>query len=209
MIPGVAVDNIQHAHFVQLVLQGPGRENVGHARIKARTQQGREPGFAKAVGIGPLPLVFKLGRVQGLVIGRIQIVHAAFQAGVHNVQILIRQGEIADQIRLDLPDQPAEFRHVVRVHLGGVDVHACAGLDAARHVRATGQRAAGQGDPLENAGFLGRLGALVSHHAAHAARADDQDLRHICSFFLQMITPSETRDSPVPEACFRSDSRLK
>ena len=116
--------------------------------------------------------------------------HAAFQAGVHNVQILIRQGEIADQIRLDLPDQPAEFRHVVRV-------------------RATGQRAAGQGDPLENAGFLGRLGALVSHHAAHAARADDQDLRHICSFFLQMITPSETRDSPVPEACFRSDSRLK
>ena len=130
VIPGVAVDNIQHAHFVQLVLQGPGRENIGHAGIKARTQQGREPGFAKAVGIGPLPLVFKLGRVQGLVIGRIQIVHAAFQAGVHNVQILIRQGEIADQIRLDLPDQPAEFRHVVRVHLGGVDVHARAGLDA-------------------------------------------------------------------------------
>jgi hypothetical protein len=54
--------------------------------------------------------------------------HAAFKAGVHDVQILIRQGHVADHIGLDLPDEGAQLGYIVRVHLSGGNLDAKARL---------------------------------------------------------------------------------
>ena len=165
-------------HCVQLVLEGPGGVDVGDAGVETGAQQGREPRVAEAFVVGPLPFVFKFGRVQGLVVGRIHIVHAAFQAGVHDVQVLVGQGHVADQVGLYVAQQGAEFGYIVRVHLRGAEVHVQAFFDALGNGVALGAGAAGQGDAAEGLLVFGCLGALVGHHAAHAARADDQKIGH-------------------------------
>ena len=70
--------------------------------------------------------------------------HAAFKAGVHDVQILIRQGHVADHIGLDLPDEGAQLGYIVRVHLSGGNLDAKARLDALRNGIAAGTGAACQ-----------------------------------------------------------------
>ena len=65
MVTGVAVDDVQHVHLVQLVLHDPGREDVGDAGVETGAQQSGEAGLLEALLIGPLPFVFELGGIQG------------------------------------------------------------------------------------------------------------------------------------------------
>ena len=181
VVTGVAVDDVQHMHFVQLVLHDPGREDVGDAGVETGAQQGGEAGLLEALLVGPLPFVFELGGIQGLVVGRIQIMHAAFQAGIHDVQVLIGQGDVQHGVGLHLTDEGAELGHVVGIHLGGGDVDAQTGFDRAGDLVTPGKRTAGKSDLAEGP-FFGQLGALVRHHASHATGADDQNIRHDFSF---------------------------
>jgi len=107
--------------------------------------------------------------------------HAAFQAGVHDVQVLIGQGDVQHGVGLHLTDEGAELGHVVGIHLGGGDVDAQTGFDRAGDLVTPGKRTTGKSDLAEGP-FFGQLGALVRHHASHATGADDQNIRHDFSF---------------------------
>src|SRR5690606_17929792 len=118
VITGITVDDVQVMNFIEVVLFQISREDVGNARIKTGTQQSHQTGFFKFILIIPLPGIFELGGIQRFVVGGIEIVNASFQTGIHDMQVLIRQGHVDDQIRFFLIQQRHQFRHIVRIYLG-------------------------------------------------------------------------------------------
>ena len=109
------------------MLLGIGGKHPGHARVKAAAQQGGNPRVLKFLPVGPLPAVFKLGGVLRLVVGGVHIVHLGGQAGLHNGQVLIRQSQVQNHVRLYLVDQGSQLVHAVGIHLGGGDFGLAAG----------------------------------------------------------------------------------
>ena len=92
-----------------------GGEHIGHTRVKARTEQGHQTLFGKAVLIGPLPVIFEFGFVARLIIGGVEIMHAGFKTGIHNRQILIRQRQIDHQLRLHFIDKRHCLGHIIGI----------------------------------------------------------------------------------------------
>ncbi len=79
MITGIAVHDIEIVDLVEVVLGGVGREDGRNARIEAAAEDRREARGLETVLIGPLPRIFEVGFVAGLVVGRIEVVAAAFR----------------------------------------------------------------------------------------------------------------------------------
>ena len=171
MAAGVGVDDVDGVDAVELVLVQPRGVDVRHPGIEAAAQQRHDAALAEAVLVGPLPFVFELRFVQRLVVGGVQVVHAGGEAGVHDVKILVGQRDIDHYFRLHALDQRDHPRHVVGVDLRGMDRP----RDLRRDAPAFLLRAAGERDVGKN---LRQLCALVRHHLADAARADDQYFRH-------------------------------
>ena len=65
VIAAIAIEDIERADRLQLVLFQPHGEYTCHARIEARAKQRQQPRLFEAVLIGPLPVVFELGDVLG------------------------------------------------------------------------------------------------------------------------------------------------
>ena len=141
VVAAVAVQNVDGVDGIELVLFGVGAVRLGHTRVKAAAQQGGQTGFLELFGVGPLPAVIKVGReagflaallvdgaplrvvgVLGLIVGGVHVVDAAGKAGVHDGQILIRQGDVHHEIRLVSLDQGDDLFHLVCVHLCGGDL---------------------------------------------------------------------------------------
>ena len=121
MAAGVGVDDVEGVDFVELVLVQPGGVDIGHAGVEAAAQQRHDAALAETILVGPLPLVLELGLVQRLVIGGVQVVDARGEAGVHDVQVLVGQRDIDHHLGLHALDQRHHARHVVGIHLRGVD----------------------------------------------------------------------------------------
>jgi len=176
VVAGVAIDDVQLADAVELVLAQPGGEDIGDARIEAAAEQRHQPPFAKPLLVRPLPGVFEGGLVAGFVVGGVQVVDTGRQAGIHDGQVLIGQGDVDHQFGPHSFDQRAELGRVVGIHSGG--------LDGAGDLRgdgvALGFGAARQHDIRED---FRHLGALVGDHLADAARSDDQYLGHAVPSF--------------------------
>ncbi len=69
-----------------------------------------------------MSLVFRL------IVGRIEIIAATSQTGIHDGQVLIRQGKVYHQLRLIVGEEGFQLLHVVSIHLSSLDVHLIAGL---------------------------------------------------------------------------------
>ena len=63
-----------------------------------------------------------------LVVGSVEIVAATCQTGIHDSEILVRQGEVDNQLRLEVVEQRLKLLNVVGVHLCCLDVHRVPGL---------------------------------------------------------------------------------
>ncbi len=87
------------------------------------------------------------------------------------MQILVRQGHVYHQFWLDLPDQRHQFRHVVSIHLCGVD----AVIQLCGNGIALGFCSRSQGDAGED---VAALGAFVGNNLADTAGTDDKDCTH-------------------------------
>ena len=98
VIAGVAVDDVEVVYFVEVMLGGIGREDGRNARIETAAEDGREAFGLETVLIGPLPRILEVRLVLGFVVGRIEVVGAAFEAGVHDREVLIGQGDIHDDV---------------------------------------------------------------------------------------------------------------
>jgi hypothetical protein len=94
--------------------------------------------------------------------------HSGLQAGVHDGEILIRKGDIDDDLGLELIQQGDEFRHIVSIDTCGLDGTAEFSGDGVTF----GLRAGGEHDFTED---LGELGAFMSDDTADAAGSDDED----------------------------------
>jgi len=220
VVAAVAVQNVDGVDGVKLVLLGVSAVSLGHARVKAAAQQGGQAGLLKLLGVGPLPAVIKVGgetgllaallvngaplRVVGvlrLVVGGVHVVHAAGQAGIHDGQILIGQGDVHHQIGLVALDEGDDLIHVVGIHLCGGDLGGGLGGQLGGQLVALCLGAAGDADLGEH---LGDLAALVDGNGGHAAAADDQNFAHIgysfiCKVvFLRSVLIPESLASPCP-----------
>lgn len=170
VIAAVDVNDVQRMDFVKVVLERPCREDVGDAGVKAGAQQGKESGLAEFVLVRPLPGVFEFGYVPGFIVGGVQVVNAGFQAGVHQVQILVGKGHVDQQLRLDFPDEGHGGGHVVRVHGVGGDIDARSGAYIVRNGVTFAFRAGGQMNVLKD---VRQLGAFVGYHMSDAACSND------------------------------------
>ena len=194
VVAAVAVEDVDGVDGVELVLLGVGAVSLGHTRIEAAAQQRGQAGFLKLFGIGPLPAVIEVGRETGLlaallvdgaplrvvrvlrlVVGGVHVVDTAGQAGVHDGQILIGQGDVHHEVGLVALDEGDHFVHLVGVHLGGGDLGGSLGGQFSRELVALGLGAAGDADLGEH---FGDLAALVDGDGSHAAAADDQNFAH-------------------------------
>ena len=194
MVAAVAVQDIDGVNGVKLMLGGVSAVSLGNARVKAAAQQGSQAGILKLFLIGPLPAVIKVGgeacflaalfinsapfRVIGifrLIVGGVHIVDAAGQAGIHDGQILIGQGNVHDQIGLVAVDKIAQLLHIIGIHLGGGDFCFGVGGQLCRQGIALGLGAAGNAQLGKN---IADLAALGDGYTGHAAAADDQNFAH-------------------------------
>lgn len=111
------------------MLLGVGAEDVGHAGVEARAEESGEAGLLEALAVGPLPGVFELREVGRLVVGRVDVVDAGVEAGVHQVEVLVGQGDVDEQLGAEGFDQGDRGLDIVRVDGGGMDRAARGGLD--------------------------------------------------------------------------------
>src|SRR3712207_9581913 len=102
---------------VEVVLCRVSSVDSGHARVETAAKNGRKTGLLKLVFVGPLPTIFKVGLVLGLVIGRIQVVTTTRQTSVHDGKILIGEGQIDDEFGLEIVEERLELLHVVGIYL--------------------------------------------------------------------------------------------
>ena len=148
-----------------MVLGGVCGEDAGHAGVKAAAEDGAESGLLKALAVGPLPGVLKVGLVLRLVVGGVEIVAAAGQTGIHDGQVLIGQGEVHHEFRLEIVEERLQLFHIVGIHLGGLDVHLVSGtVDGIHDGVAFLLAAAGNHEVSEDVGILSNLeGGNGSH----------------------------------------------
>ena len=84
--------------FLKAVLPNPqdlGENYHGETSIGCRIS-----GFLKTLTISPLPRVLEVSLILRLIVGRIKIVYATLQTGIHYSKILIRQSHVYDQVGL-------------------------------------------------------------------------------------------------------------
>ena len=95
--------------------------------------------------------------------------HAGFEAGIHDRQILIGQGHVDNHFRLDLTDQLDEVGGVVRIDLFRADGPVQRGGNGITFALGP----AGQHDLVKD---LGHLHTFMNHDIADPAGADNQYL---------------------------------
>ena len=188
MVAAVAVQDVDGVDGVKLVLLGVGAVGLGHAGVEAAAQQSGEAGLLKLLPVGPLPGVVEVGReslllaalligglplglldVLGLVVGGVHVVDAALQAGVHDGQVLVGQGNVHHQVGLVVLDEGHHFLHLVGVHLGGGDLGGGLSFQLSGQLVTLGLGAAGDAQLGKH---VADLAALADGHVGHAAAAD-------------------------------------
>ena len=96
-----------------------------------------------------------MGGIRRLVVGGVEIVDPALEAGVHDRQVLVGQGDVDHQLRLDAIDQGHQLRHAVGVDLGGFHRVVVQLLYLGGDGVALGPGAAGDNDLSKDFGMLG------------------------------------------------------
>ena len=84
VIACVGIENVQVMNFVKMMLLRIGGKHACYPRVKAAAQQRRNPGLFKALPVRPLPFIFKLCRIQGLIVGCIHIMRLCGKTRLHN-----------------------------------------------------------------------------------------------------------------------------
>ncbi len=175
VVAAVHVDDVESVDLVEMMLKRPGGENIGDAGIEAGAEKGGEAGFLELLLIGPLPGILELRDVERLVVRGVHVVNAGLEAGVHEVEILVGEGDVDEQLRAGFLDERGGFVGVIGIDLGGGDFAAGAGFHGGGDVVAFGKGARGQGDLAESSG---KHGAFVGDDAADPAGSDDEDVVH-------------------------------
>ena len=177
MVTGVAVDDVEIVHLLEVVLGGISRIDAAHTRVETATQDGGEAGLLETLAVGPLPLVFILGLVERLIVGRVEVVDPTVQTGIHDGEVLIRQSHVDDNIGLVFLEQSHQLVYLVGIYPVGHNAFVAYSLGnrIAFRLRAAGQHNLGK--------YIGVLRYLVRYHRSNATGADNKNFSHyICCF---------------------------
>ena len=169
VVATVHVNDVQVLNLVKMMLERPCGVHIGHTGVEPGTEQGIQAGLFEAVLVRPLPAVLKLGNIAGLIISGIQIIDTGLQAGIHQRQILIRQGHVKNEVGLHLLNEGNRSGHIISVHGMRGNLHTAAG----EHV--CGNRIAlalGTGCQMDVLVYICHLGTLVSHYMTHTTCSD-------------------------------------
>ena len=171
MVARVRIENIDGFDFVEKVLLRVGAVNVRHARVETGAEQGAQARFFEAFPISPLPGVFKLRVIRRFVVRRIDVVNAGVQTRVHQRQILIRERNVDQNLRLKFFQKRDHFLYVVRIDFRRFNHNARRIFDVRRNRLAFILVAGSEHDFAE----LRRiLSYFVSDDVADPARTDDK-----------------------------------
>ena len=91
------------------------------------------------------------------IVSGIQVVHPALQAGLHDGEVLVREGHVNHNIRTEAIEEVNQIIYIVGIHLCGLDI--------------------GVTDSLDN-GVTFRLGTAGNHHFVEYVRV----LSHFMSY---------------------------
>ena len=175
VVAGVAVEDVDVVDLVEVVLERVGGEDARDARVEAGAEERRDAGLLVALAVGPLPLVLELRRVLRLVVGRVDVIRLRREAGVHDVQVLVRQREVQHDVRLEVLDQGDERIDVIRINLRRADLRLRRALELLLERVALRLRARDNHDFTE---FVRVLAALVDGDTRDTTAADDQSFSH-------------------------------
>ncbi len=176
MVAGVAVYDVEGLHFREIVFGGISREHARHARVESAAEYGGEARFLETFAVGPLPRIFEVGLVLGLVVGGVEIVHAALQASLHDGEILVGEGDVYHDVGTVAVEQLHELVNGVGIDAVGCHAVGAYGLG---HGVAFRLGARGNNNLIEH---FGVHGAFVGHYRAHSTGADDKDFIHFLYF---------------------------
>ena len=152
------------------MLGGVGGEDAADTGVKPATEDGGEACLPEAILIRPLPAVLILRLVLGLVVGGVEVIDPAAEAGIHDGEVLVREGDIDHQLGLYALHKHAELLHIVGIDLSGLDEVLAAGdlshegIDGA--LRPTGDGDVGKDVPIH--------GYLLSHDGTDATGTDNK-----------------------------------
>ena len=178
VVAGVGVDDVEFVDFIEQVFLDIGGEDVSNAGVKTAAEQRHDAALTEAVFIGPLPFVFEFGFFRRFVVGGVEVVNAGSEAGIHDVQILVGQGDVKDELRAQFFEQAGKRGDVVGINLAGINGHAVFCLDGSGDGVAFRQCPACQGDLVKGV-FV--FGAFVGDDVGDATGADDKDVVHMGS----------------------------
>ena len=120
VVAGVAVDDVERVDGVE-ILRFPRGVDIGHAGVESAAEERGDALLAEAVAVRPLPAVFEVRDVRRLVVGGVDVIDSGFEAGVHDVEVLVGQREVQDHVGAERADELDELRDVVGVDLCGLD----------------------------------------------------------------------------------------
>ena len=170
VVASVAVDDVEVGDLVEVVLGGVGGVDAADTGVKSAAEDGGETRFLESILIRPLPAVLILGLVLGLVVGGVEIIDPAAEAGIHDGEVLIGEGDIDHQLGLYTLHEHTELLHIVGIDLSGLDEVLATGdlghegIDGA--LRPTGDGDVGEDVPIH--------GYLLSHDGTDATGTDNK-----------------------------------
>ncbi len=88
-------------YFIKQMFLSIGAKYVRNTGVETAAQKRHQAFFFEFVLISPLPFIFEFRKVDWGVIGSSKIVDIAFEAGVHNGKVLIRQCDIDNHYGFD------------------------------------------------------------------------------------------------------------
>ena len=173
----VAVHDVQVVDFLEVVLGVVRGERLGGAGVEAAAEQRHQALLPEAVLVGPLPGVLELGDVLGFVVGGVEVVHAGFEAGVHDGQVLVRKGHIDAEGGLEILHQSHQLGNHIGIHGSGRHM---AFTDFGRDAIAFGT---GSGSQHQVSKDVRQGGAFVGYHGPYPTGTNNQGSFHNNLYF--------------------------
>jgi hypothetical protein len=155
MRSGVAVKDVEVVYLVEKVLLGVSCEDIRHSGIEAGPEKGHDPFLPEPLLVCPLPAIFEMGLIGGLIVGGVYVVHARLETGIHDMQVLIRQRQVKDHVGPEGLHEGDEFRDIVRIHPGRSDIPGISLPDVIPYGITFGEGPAGYENLFKNAGNCG------------------------------------------------------
>ena len=132
MVAAVAIEDVQRLNRVEIVLLRVGGEDLRDAGIESAAEDCGEPRLLKPFAVRPLPGVLEVRLLRRLVVRRVEVADARLEARVHDREVLVRQRDVHDKIRLEALDHLHEPRRIHRIDLRGRDLRARLALPVPR-----------------------------------------------------------------------------